>query len=32
MIAESHGGTAHAVNKESGGADVWIEVPGSPGP
>jgi two-component system OmpR family sensor kinase len=31
-IAESHGGTAHAANKESGGADVWIEVPGAPGP
>jgi heavy metal sensor kinase len=26
-IAESHGGTAHAANRESGGADVWVEVP-----
>ena len=31
-IAESHGGTAHAANRESGGADVWVEVPGASGP
>jgi signal transduction histidine kinase len=26
-IAEAHGGTAHAVNKKGGGADVWITLP-----
>jgi heavy metal sensor kinase len=28
-IAEAHGGTARAANQESGGADVWIVIPGS---
>jgi signal transduction histidine kinase len=27
MIAEAHGGGAHAVNRESRGADVWITLP-----
>jgi two-component system, OmpR family, sensor kinase len=27
-IARAHGGTAHAVNRAEGGADVWIELPG----
>jgi signal transduction histidine kinase len=26
-IAEAHGGTAHASNSASGGADVWLELP-----
>jgi signal transduction histidine kinase len=26
-IAESHGGTAHAENSASGGADAWIAIP-----
>ena len=26
-IAEAHGGTAHAANKEPKGADVWLSVP-----
>lgn len=26
-IAEAHEGSAHAVNREGGGADVWIELP-----
>lgn len=26
-IAEAHGGSAHATNKPTGGADVWIEIP-----
>jgi signal transduction histidine kinase len=27
-IAESHDGTAHLANLETGGADVWIAIPG----
>ena len=26
-VAEAHGGTAHAVNREQGGADVWLSIP-----
>ncbi len=26
-IATAHGGRAHARNRESGGADVWVSVP-----
>jgi heavy metal sensor kinase len=26
-IAEAHGGSAHAANKATGGADVWIAIP-----
>ncbi len=26
-IAEAHEGSAHAANREGGGADVWIELP-----
>jgi signal transduction histidine kinase len=26
-VARAHGGSAHAANRESGGADVWIELP-----
>jgi two-component system, OmpR family, sensor kinase len=26
-IAEAHGGSAHAVNQERGGADVWFSIP-----
>jgi two-component system, OmpR family, sensor kinase len=26
-IAEAHGGSAHASNREHGGADVWLSVP-----
>jgi two-component system, OmpR family, sensor kinase len=28
VIAEAHGGHAGARNREAGGADVWIELPG----
>ena len=28
-IARSHGGTAGAAPRDGGGADVWIELPGS---
>ena len=28
-IARSHGGTAGAAARDGGGADVWIELPGS---
>jgi signal transduction histidine kinase len=28
-IARSHGRTAGAASREGGGADVWIELPGS---
>jgi heavy metal sensor kinase len=28
-IAEAHGGTAHASNREQGGADVWVAMPAS---
>lgn len=27
IIAVAHGGTAHAANREGGGADVWLEIP-----
>lgn len=27
VIAESHGGTAHAANREDGGSDVWMALP-----
>ncbi|MGH3134878.1 MAG: sensor histidine kinase, partial [Gaiellaceae bacterium] len=27
VIAEAHGGTAHAENREAGGSDVWIALP-----
>jgi heavy metal sensor kinase len=27
IIATAHGGTAHAANREGGGADVWLAVP-----
>jgi two-component system OmpR family sensor kinase len=27
MIAEGHGGSAHAANRLAGGADVWIAIP-----
>ena len=27
-VARAHGGSAHAVNREGGGADVWISLPG----
>jgi len=27
VIAEAHGGTAHAANRAGGGADVWIALP-----
>ena len=26
-IARAHGGSAHAANRDGGGADVWIELP-----
>ncbi len=26
-IAEAHGGTAHAANRDEGGADVWVVLP-----
>ncbi len=26
-VAEAHGGSAHAANREGGGADVWIALP-----
>jgi len=29
VIAEAHGGSAHAANREEGGSDVWIALPGS---
>ncbi len=28
-IAESHAGTAHVANAETGGADVWMSIPAS---
>ena len=28
-IAKAHGGQAHAANRRSGGADVWLELPGN---
>jgi len=27
LIAEGHGGAAHAANRADGGADVWLELP-----
>jgi two-component system OmpR family sensor kinase len=30
-IARAHRGTAHAANRDGSGADVWIELPSSPG-
>lgn len=27
-VAEAHGGSAHAANREGGGCDVWITLPG----
>jgi signal transduction histidine kinase len=27
VIATSHGGSAHAANRDHGGADVWISIP-----
>jgi signal transduction histidine kinase len=30
VIAEAHGGTAHAANRAEGGADVWIALPRAP--
>ena len=26
-VARAHGGSAHAANREQGGADVWLELP-----
>ena len=31
-IAAAHGGTAHAANLQSAGADVWLSIPRSPTP
>lgn len=28
-IAKAHGGQAHAANRASGGADVWLKLPGN---
>jgi signal transduction histidine kinase len=30
VIAEAHGGTAHAANPDGGGADVWVALPSRP--
>jgi two-component system OmpR family sensor kinase len=30
VIAEAHGGTAHAANKDGSGVDVWITLPRAP--
>jgi signal transduction histidine kinase len=27
VVAEAHGGRAHAVNRDEGGADVWLAIP-----
>ena len=27
VVAKAHGGSAHAANRESGGADVWLSIP-----
>jgi signal transduction histidine kinase len=27
-IAQAHGGSAHAANRDGGGADIWIAIPG----
>jgi signal transduction histidine kinase len=32
VIAEAHGGEAHARNRPEGGADVWIELPAERAP
>lgn len=29
LVARAHGGSAHAANRETGGADVWICIPRS---
>jgi heavy metal sensor kinase len=29
VIAEAHGGSAHAANRQAGGSDVWIALPGT---
>ncbi len=29
VIAEAHGGRAYSVNRDSGGADVWLSLPGA---
>jgi len=29
VVAKAHGGSAHASNRESGGADVWLSIPTS---
>src|SRR5206468_12560181 len=31
-IAEAHGGEAHASNRPTGGADVWLELPSAAAP
>ena len=30
-IAQAHGGEAHAANRPSGGADVWVVLPAAAG-
>lgn len=30
VIAEAHGGTAHAANRDGSGVDVWISLPRAP--
>jgi signal transduction histidine kinase len=30
VIAEAHGGQAHAANKDGSGGDVWMSLPGAP--
>jgi two-component system OmpR family sensor kinase len=30
IIARAHGGTAHAANRDGGGADVWLSIPDHP--
>jgi two-component system OmpR family sensor kinase len=30
LIAEAHGGSAHAANRPDGGADVWLTLPRAP--
>jgi two-component system OmpR family sensor kinase len=29
VVARAHGGSAHAINRPCGGADVWLSLPGS---
>jgi signal transduction histidine kinase len=31
-IAVAHGGSAHAANRDAGGADVWLSLPAEPVP